>query len=970
MTIHGFELIAEREVGEVKSKAFFYRHVKTGAQLLSLVNDDENKVFGITFRTPPKDSTGVAHILEHSVLCGSRKYPVKEPFVELLKGSLKTFLNAFTFPDKTCYPVASQNVQDFYNLIDVYLDAVFFPRLTPEVLMQEGWHLEAESEEGPLSYQGVVYGEMKGVYSSPDSLLSEYSQQSLFPDNTYGLDSGGKPSEIPQLTFEAFKAFHEQFYHPSNARIFFWGDDDPIERLRILDVYLREFEAKSVDSAVALQGKLEAPTTISKPYAASEPGEADRAMVTINWLLPEVVDAERTLAFQILEHVLIGTPASPLRKALIDSGLGEDLTGVGLETDLRQMFFSTGLKGIDRDKAPDVEKLVLGVLTSLADDGIPRDLVEASIHSTEFRLREANTGSYPKGLIYMLQALRTWLYDSDPLAMLAFEKPLGAIKQRVSQGDAYFEDILRDHFIHSKHRTRVVLLPDPEEGGRRDAEEQARLARVRESMSPQDVREVMEQARLLKDKQQAPDRAEDLALIPMLSVADLPRKNKRIPGEKQALSKDRGTLHFHAINTFGIAYLDLAFDLSVVPSQDIPLLPLFSRALLETGTDKEDFVSLSRRISANTGGIWPDLFASTSQDGGRASAWLILRGKSMLDKSGELTAILHDVLHGARLDDRERVRQLLLEEKAQTEEGIIPSGHSIVDSRLRASFTDAGWINEQTGGISYLFFLRDLLANFDERWSDVRDRLRGLQGRLFKQRNVVVNATIDEGGFGQFRPHLERLVGGMGEGEVEVAEWERDFAPGGEGLTMPAQVHYVGKGGNLYEMGYEFHGSALVISRFLRTSWLWDRIRVQGGAYGAFCRLDRLSGVFTFLSYRDPNLERTVQAFDDTAKFLREVPLPREEIEKGILGAIGDLDAYLLPDAKGYVSLVRSLTGQSEAILDRIRAEVFETKEEHFRAFADVLDRFNDKATVAVLGGEEGVRRAAGELALRVVPVL
>ena len=357
---HGFELVSERDINEIKSKARLYRHVKTGAQVLSLINQDENKVFGITFRTPPKDSTGVAHILEHSVLCGSRKYPVKEPFVELLKGSLKTFLNAFTFPDKTCYPVASQNVQDFYNLIDVYLDAVFHPNLTPEVLMQEGWHLEAESETGPLTYQGVVYGEMKGVYSSPDSLLNEYTQQSLFPDTTYGLDSGGKPSEIPNLTFEAFQAFHQSHYHPSNARIYFWGDDDPDERLRIVAEYLDEHEKREVDSAVSLQTKLDAPRAIEKPYAASESEDGNRAMVTINWLLPEVTDRELNLALHILEHVLIGTPAAPLRKALIDSGLGEDLAGVGLESDLRQMFFSTGLKGIANDKAEQVEKLVIG----------------------------------------------------------------------------------------------------------------------------------------------------------------------------------------------------------------------------------------------------------------------------------------------------------------------------------------------------------------------------------------------------------------------------------------------------------------------------------------------------------------------------------------------------------------------------------------------------------------------------------
>jgi presequence protease len=968
-SIHGFELVAERDIQEIKSKALLYRHVQTGAELLSLTNQDENKVFGISFRTPPKDSTGVAHILEHSVLCGSRKYPVKEPFVELLKGSLKTFLNAFTFPDKTCYPVASQNVQDFHNLIDVYLDAVFYPRLTPEVLMQEGWHFETESETAPLTYQGVVYGEMKGVYSSPDSLLNEYTQQSMFPDNTYGLDSGGNPAEIPNLTFEAFKGFHEKYYHPSNARIFFWGDDDPEERLRIVDAYLREFQAQQVDSTVALQKKIDEPREVVKPYAASDPGEAGRAMVTINWLLPEVTDPELNLGMHILEQVLIGTPAAPLRKALIDSDLGEDLAGGGLESDLRQMYFSTGLKGIAQDKADDVQKLVLSVMTSLADEGIERELIDASINSIEFRLRESNTGSFPKGLSYMIQSLRTWLYDADPLALLAFEAPLGAIKSRVNAEEPYFENLLRTHFLDNQHRTRVLLVPDVEEAARRDKEEQERLKKLRDGMTPEAIGEVIETARVLKEKQQTPDRPEDLATIPALEVSDLPRENKRLPSEQSSLADGRTPLHFHNVDSYGIAYLELAFDLSVVPQQDIPLLPLFGRALFETGTDKEDFITLSRRISANTGGIWPNFFTSARQGEG-TTAWLMLRGKAMLDKGGELTSILHDVMHGARLYDRDRIRQLLLEEKAQTEEGIIPSGHSIVDSRLRASFTDSAWIDEQTGGISYLFFLRELLANFDDRWPALRDRLDGLKRLLFNQRNLVVNATLDQDGFQQFRPHLETLVGGLPDVAPSPATWKRDFAPGSEGLTMPAQVQYVGKGANLYELGYEFHGSAIVISRFLRTTWLWDRVRVQGGAYGAFCRLDRLSGVFTFLSYRDPNLERTLKAFDETASFLAEVPLSQEEINKSIIGAIGDLDAYLLPDAKGYVSFVRSLTGQSEAILDKIRAEVFETREEHFRSFARVLSSFNERGTVAVLGGEETIRRAAEGLSLSVKSVL
>lgn len=442
--IHGFQLFRDQDIPELNTRAKLFRHVKTGAELLSLENDDENKVFGITFRTPPTDATGVAHILEHSVLCGSRKYPVKEPFVELLKGSLQTFLNAFTYPDKTCYPVASQNLQDFYNLIDIYLDAVFYPRLTPHIFQQEGWHYELENPDDPLIFKGVVFNEMKGAFSSPDRMLAEYSRHSLFPDTTYGLQSGGHPQHIPDLTYAQFKTFHQSYYHPSNARIFFYGDSPAEDRLRLVNDYLEDFEPLEIDSAVRLQPCFDQPKHIEHFYAVSQDaGAGKKDMVTVNWLLAETSDPETNLALHVLEHILIGMPASPLRKALIDSGLGEDLAGVGLEDELRQMYFSTGLKGINVQSANQVEALILQTLTRLAEEGIDPHTIEAALNTIEFRLRENNTGDFPRGLLLMLRSLTAWLYNGDPLALLAFEAPLASIKARLADDGTYFEDMIR-----------------------------------------------------------------------------------------------------------------------------------------------------------------------------------------------------------------------------------------------------------------------------------------------------------------------------------------------------------------------------------------------------------------------------------------------------------------------------------------------------------------------------------------------
>ncbi|MBN1106016.1 MAG: insulinase family protein, partial [Deltaproteobacteria bacterium] len=670
--IHGFERLRAEEIPELGTSAQLFRHVKTGAELLSLMNDDENKVFGITFRTPPNDSTGLPHILEHSVLCGSRKYPVKEPFVELLKGSLKTFLNAMTYPDKTCYPVASQNVQDFYNLIDVYLDAVFYPRITPFVLRQEGWHLEAEGGGQNLIYRGVVFSEMKGAYSSPENLLAEVSRRSLFPDNAYGLDAGGDPREIPTLTYEQFTAFHRKYYHPSNARIYFYGDDDPERRLSLTDGYLRDFEAVSVDSGIRLQPVFREPTRLVRPFASGDGAQASKGMVTLNWLLEETTNRELNLALHMLEYIFLGMPGSPLRKALMDSGYGEDLAGQGLEAELRQMCFSTGLKGIEAENEDRIESLVLETLARLCREGIDPHTVEAAVNSVEFALRENNTGSYPRGLALMLRALTTWLYGEDPLALVAFEGPLEKVKARIAEESGLFEGLIDRFFLNNAHRTLVVLKPDPELARKEEEAERNRLAGVRSSMTPSQLEDVLQEAARLREIQETPDPPEALATIPSLALSDLSRVNKSIPLDVFGDQETR--ILYHDLFTNGIIYLDLGFPLHTLPQRLLPYLPLFGRAMAEIGTEDEDYVSLTQRISRKTGGIWPHLYASARNGSPRGALWLFLRGKAMLNQSHELLGILRDMLLKVRLDNQERFRQMVLEAKARHEQRLIPSG--------------------------------------------------------------------------------------------------------------------------------------------------------------------------------------------------------------------------------------------------------------------------------------------------------
>ncbi|MGH6814280.1 MAG: insulinase family protein [Hyphomicrobiaceae bacterium] len=953
---HGFTLLREQLVPELNSTARIYRHVKTGAELLSVLNDDDNKVFGVNFRTIPADSTGVAHILEHSVLCGSRKYPSKEPFVELMKGSLNTFLNAMTYSDKTCYPVASQNLQDFYNLIDVYLDAVFHPLITPYTLQQEGWHYELDTVDASPIYKGVVFNEMKGNYSSPDILLRELSQESLFPDSPYGLDAGGDPKRIPELTYAAFKAFHERYYHPSNARLFFYGDDDPEARLRLLDGCLSAFERSAAGDTVGLQPRFHAPKKLVRTFAASpSEGNGKKAMVAVNWMFDERGDVERDLAFDILEQILIGTPASPLRKALLDSGLGEDFTG-GLDSELRQPTVSVGLKGIDPADADKVEALILETLNRLAADGIDPLTVEAAVNTVEFLLRENNTGRFPRGIAVMLRALKNWLHNGDPVAPLTFAAPLAAIKAQVASGARPFEALIARQLTGNPHRTTLVLRPDPEQAARETAEEQAKLAAVRAAATPADLAAMVENTKTLKRLQETPDPPEVLAKIPSLGLGDLPRTNKTIPIEMARVHDVR--VFSHDLATNGIVYLDLGFDLHTLPPDLLPYVGVFARALLETGAGAHDFVGLTQRIGRTTGGIRPQTWISTVRETKTAAAWLFLRAKVMPERSGELLAILRDVLTAARLDNRERIAQIVLEEKAALETYLVPMGNHFAALRLRANFNEAGWAEDRIDGLGYLFFLRGLVGTMETDWSSVAAAFERIRKILVNRAAMVCNVTAGGTNLRGFLPDLAGFLGALPRSSVAAERWPVGDGPRYEGLTIPAQVNYVAKGADLHSLGFKPNGAALAIGTFLGTTWLWDKIRVQGGAYGGGCRFDRRAGTFTFTSYRDPNLAATLDVFDKTAEFLRTVHIGDSELTRNIIGTIGTIDTYLLPDAKGFTSLQRTLVGDGDDILQRMREEVLAANVADFRNFAEALTAVANRGRVVVLGSAEAIAAA------------
>jgi len=983
-----FILQKETAVPELDSLLRLYRHEPTGARILSVINKDENKVFGISFRTPPRRSDGVAHILEHSVLCGSRKYPVKEPFVELMKGSLNTFLNAMTYPDKTCYPVASTNLKDFYNLVDVYLDAVFYPNLTEYTFLQEGWHYEVDPQTKEFSYKGVVFNEMKGAYSDPDDMHDDLCRRSLYPDTSYGLDSGGDPLEIPTLSYQEFLDFHKKYYHPSNSFIYFYGDDEPDRRLALLEEWLAPFGPASIDSLPQEQMRFDEPRYIEYMYQAGEQDQP-KAYAAVNWVLRGHGDVLHAMQAPILFHILTGTSASPLRKALIESGLGEDLAGFGYSEELLQTAFSVGLKGVEPTNVREVEKLIFSTLEALAREGIEKDAIEASLNTIEFALREKNTGRYPRGLAVMLEALNEWLYNQDPIEALAFAGPLEKTKKTYADNPRLFSELIDELLLGNTHRTTVVLLPSPDANKAREEAEKTMLGKARMAFSEAELAQIMRATEELRRLQDTPDSPEALATIPVLSLEDIPKEAPVLPSEPLVLAetpqglpekapdwqfsiqtgKPSAPAFYHELATGGIVYLDLGFSFAKLESRLLPYVSLLGRLLLEMGTDKKSYVQLIQRIGINTGGIRSTSVSASRWDSREPSPWFFLRAKALSEKTESLADILIDILTGARFDNPERLRQIVLEEKAQAEAMLVPAATRMVSLRLRSRFNPADWASERLYGIEHLFFLRSLAQKIDTDWPGVLADIEEVRRAILAQDNLIVNVTTDRITLHSCIPSINRIMDALPRERARSARnpWIHEAIsacdpaslpkPAAETLELPAQINSIGMILPLWNSRVPA-GAWLVVTKFLDTTYLWEQVRVIGGAYGGYSNLDLASGLLLLLSYRDPNIERTLDVYRNIAAFLKTCSVPPEEIQKSIIGTIGDIDAYQLPDAKGFNALMNTLTGYTQEARQQIRDSVLAASAEDFRQLGALIEKAMGTSMTAVLGAPDRIEQA------------
>lgn len=952
---HGFRLLEEKEIREINSIARRFEHEKSGAKLYILQNEDDNKVFSITFRTPPTDSTGLPHILEHAVLCGSRKYPVKEPFVELAKGSLNTFLNAFTFSDKTMYPVASKNDKDFRNLMDVYLDAVFYPNIysNPHILKQEGWHYELESKEDEIIYKGVVYNEMKGAFSTPESVLFRKIQESLYPDTPYRYESGGDPDVIPELTQEMFIHFHRKYYHPSNSYIFLYGNVDILEQLQFLnDAYLKDFDRIEVDSLIPLQPPFTEPREMEVEYAITPAEkEEDKTFFSLNFSVGTSTNPEQVLAFDILEYMLLETPAAPLKKALIEADLGKDVFGA-YDSSILQPTFSVVVKNSNLDKKERFISTVFAVLERLVQDGIDKKMVEAAINRKEFELREAETRGYPKGLFYNITCLESWLHDQDPAIHLEYEPILAKIKTALET--PYFENLIRQFLINNNHRSLLIVKPKKglaEEQAERIKQE---LAEYKASLTEQELDQLIQETKLLKEIQLTPDAQEALETIPLLSLNDIQREVEQLP---LIVKEENGikVLH-HPVFTNRIAYVNLYFDTRGVEQELIPYIGLLTGILGKIDTEKRDYEELSNELNIYTGGISYSVETFTKQEDEQAFLpRLVVKSKALIDRLPKLFELLAEILGSTRYEDGKRVKEILSELKSRIEMSIYDRGHLVAASRALSYFSSNAKYLELVKGISFYQFVADLVNHFDEQSDVILSNLSKVASLIFNRNALLISVTCEEMDYEQVVRVLPILDQSLSNESFQPIRFLHEENSGSEGFLTSAKVQYVAKAFNFKRLGYAYSGSLHVLRTILGLDYLWNRVRVQGGAYGGMAGIERNGNIY-FTSYRDPNLSETIEIYHQAAEYIRSFEASEREMTKYIIGTISRLDAPLSPSMKGEKATALYLSGISQEDLQQERDQVLSTKVEEIRRYADMIDQVMKQNCLCVLGNDEKIR--------------
>lgn len=963
MTIHDlaeYEILDEHRVEDVQSDGFILRHKKSGARIAILSNNDDNKVFYIGFRTPPEDETGVPHIIEHTTLCGSKKFPVKDPFIELAKGSLNTFLNAMTYPDKTVYPVASCNDQDFKNLMDVYLDAVFNPNITKyeEIFKQEGWHYELTGKDDELKINGVVYNEMKGAYSSPDEVLSSQIYRSLFPDNTYSKDSGGNPEYIPKLTYEAYLDFYHKYYHPSNSYIYLYGDMDVVERLEWLDKeYLSLYDYKKVNSEINKQPAFDEIKNVEAQYSITmDDSQENKTYLSYNRVVGDTLDEMLYQAFDVLDYALVSSPGAPVKQALIDAGIGDDVYG-SYDAGILQPVFSFVAKNANASQADEFESIIENTLKEVVKTGINKEALLAGINSSEFKFREADFGQFPKGLLFGLNCLDSWLFD-DMKPFIHLECLGTFAKLRKAVDTDYFEKLIQEYLLDNAHGSSVTVKPKRGLGNEREEALAKELSDYKASLSDEEIKKLIEDTEHLKKYQEEPSSDEDLRKLPMLTRADMKKNAMAFSNIEDELLDVKVVRH--DIESNGIDYISFLFDAGDFAQSELGYLGFFTNALGLVSTEKYSYTDLANATNIYTGGIstgtasHPDI-KDRNNFVFKFEVKLKVLEKN-LDKALEL---MEQMLLSSDFTDTKRLGELVAQIKARLQANLSSSGHLVAAMRSMSSFSRYALYQDELKGVAFYRSICRIEKELSESPKSVSDKLAAIAKKLFARNRMLISFTGNNEAYGNAKPSLEKVIAGFNKMSAVGNQAEVHFNTAKEAFIDASQIQYVAKTGDFICEGYEYTGALRLLRIILSYDYLWINVRVKGGAYGCMNTFLR-SGESYFVSYRDPNLSDTLDVYDRIPEYIKSFSPDERDMTKYIIGTFSALDTPMNPEAKGSRSLSAYLEGITYEQIQKERNEILNAQPEDIRRLADLVEAVLKKDSICVIGNENMIKESAG----------
>lgn len=963
MTIHDlaeYEILDEHRVEDVQSDGFILRHKKSGARIAILSNNDDNKVFYIGFRTPPEDETGVPHIIEHTTLCGSKKFPVKDPFIELAKGSLNTFLNAMTYPDKTVYPVASCNDQDFKNLMDVYLDAVFNPNITKyeEIFKQEGWHYELTGKDDELKINGVVYNEMKGAYSSPDEVLSSQIYRSLFPDNTYSKDSGGNPEYIPKLTYEAYLDFYHKYYHPSNSYIYLYGDMDVVERLEWLDKeYLSLYDYKKVNSEINKQPAFDEIKNVEAQYSITmDDSQENKTYLSYNRVVGDSLDEMLYQAFDVLDYALVSSPGAPVKQALIDAGIGDDVYG-SYDAGILQPVFSFVAKNANASQADEFESIIENTLKEVVKTGINKEALLAGINSSEFKFREADFGQFPKGLLFGLNCLDSWLFD-DMKPFIHLECLGTFAKLRKAVDTDYFEKLIQEYLLDNTHGSSVTVKPKRGLGNEREEALAKELSNYKASLSDEEIKKLIEDTEHLKKYQEEPSSDEDLRKLPMLTRADMKKNAMAFSNIEDELLDVKVVRH--DIESNGIDYISFLFDAGDFAQSELGYLGFFTNALGLVSTEKYSYTDLANATNIYTGGIstgtasHPDI-KDRNNFVFKFEVKLKVLEKN-LDKALEL---MEQMLLSSDFTDTKRLGELVAQIKARLQANLSSSGHLVAAMRSMSSFSRYALYQDELKGIAFYRSICHIEKELSESPKSVSDKLAAIARKLFARNRMLISFTGNNEAYGNAKPSLEKVIAGFNKMSAIGNQAEVHFNTAKEAFIDASQIQYVAKTGDFICEGYEYTGALRLLRIILSYDYLWINVRVKGGAYGCMNTFLR-SGESYFVSYRDPNLSDTLDVYDRIPEYIKSFSPDERDMTKYIIGTFSALDTPMNPEAKGSRSLSAYLEGITYEQIQKERNEILNAQPEDIRRLAVLVEAVLKKDSICVIGNENMIKESAG----------